>query len=144
MSFSKEVKSAVEKYAIREHVDFGKIYAYEVDGFGNALFMDDANVPSLMSLAYIGGHTPSKRSSFIKTQGQFLIKRFSNPWFLKRCSSRGTSPAHTQGGKTFGQWELYYGVLTSEDENEISKCLFTDVKGNPCRHRIYARVISQR
>ena len=59
MSFSIEVKSAVEKYAVKEHLDFGKIYAYEVDGFGNALFMDDANVPSLMSLAYIGGHAPS-------------------------------------------------------------------------------------
>jgi meiotically up-regulated gene 157 (Mug157) protein len=35
-----------------------KYTPYEVDGFGNALFMDDANVPSLMSLAYIGGHTP--------------------------------------------------------------------------------------
>ena len=39
-------------------MDFGNIYAYEVDGFGNAIFMDDANVPSLMSLAYLGAHKP--------------------------------------------------------------------------------------
>ncbi len=42
-----------KKYAVAEHLDFGKIYAYEVDGFGNKVFMDDANVPSLMSLAYL-------------------------------------------------------------------------------------------
>ena len=52
-NLSEEIDSAINKYAIKEHLDFGRIYAYEIDGFGNNLFMDDANVPSLMSLAYI-------------------------------------------------------------------------------------------
>ena len=53
MSMSIEIDEAIEKYAIKEHLNFGKIYSYEIDGFGNNLFMDDANVPSLMSLAYL-------------------------------------------------------------------------------------------
>lgn len=32
----------------------GKVLAYEVDGFGSAYFMDDANIPSLLSLPYLG------------------------------------------------------------------------------------------
>ncbi len=51
--FSKEVGDAVKKYGIMSHKKFGRIYAYEVDGFGNALFMDDANVPNLLSLPYL-------------------------------------------------------------------------------------------
>lgn len=48
---AKEVKEALQKYAVCEHPKYGKIYAYEVDGFGNRLLMDDANVPSLLGRA---------------------------------------------------------------------------------------------
>ncbi len=54
LSFSNTVLDAINEYAISEHLNFGKIYAYEVDGFGNKLYMDDANVPSLLSLPYLG------------------------------------------------------------------------------------------
>jgi hypothetical protein len=46
--------AAIEKYAIVDHSRRGRIYAYEIDGFGNSLLMDDANVPSLLSLPYLG------------------------------------------------------------------------------------------
>lgn len=45
-----EVKDALQKYAVYDHPKYGKIYAYEVDGFGNRLLMDDANVPSLLGM----------------------------------------------------------------------------------------------
>lgn len=119
LSFSKEVKSAVEKYAIREHLDFGKIYAYEVDGFGNALFMDDANVPSLMSLAYIGGHTPS--NVIYKNTRSFLLSD-SNPYFLRGAAAEGQASPHT-GKENIWPMGIILRGLTSEDDNEISKCL---------------------
>ena len=37
-----EVEQALREYAIVEHPKYGKIYAFEVDGFGNHLLMDDA------------------------------------------------------------------------------------------------------
>ena len=49
-----EVKDALQKYAVYDHPKYGKIYAYEVDGFGNHLLMDDANVPSLLGMGYLG------------------------------------------------------------------------------------------
>ena len=42
-SFANEVDQAIKKHGVVEHLEFGNIYAYEVDGFGNKIFMDDAN-----------------------------------------------------------------------------------------------------
>ena len=44
----------MKKYAIVEHPEFGKVYAFEVDGYGSRVFMDDANVPSLLALPFLG------------------------------------------------------------------------------------------
>lgn len=49
-----EVEAALKKYAVYKHPKYGKIYAFEVDGFGNHLLMDDANVPSLIAMPYLG------------------------------------------------------------------------------------------
>ena len=49
-----EVEAALHAYATVEHPKYGTIYAYEVDGFGNKLLMDDANDPSHLALAYLG------------------------------------------------------------------------------------------
>ena len=53
-SLADEVAAAVEKYGIVNHPEYGKVYAFEVDGFYNHVFMDDANVPSLLALPYLG------------------------------------------------------------------------------------------
>lgn len=53
-TLSNEVETALKKYAVYNHPKYGKIYAFEVDGFGNQLLMDDANVPSLIALPYLG------------------------------------------------------------------------------------------
>ena len=119
MSLSNQVKLAVEKYAIKEHLDFGKIYAYEVDGFGNNLFMDDANVPSLMSLTYIGGHSP--KDPIYKNTRKFLISH-SNPWFIRGKAAEGQSSPHT-GRESIWPMGIILRGITSEDENEIKMCL---------------------
>ena len=49
-----EVERALAHMGKTRHAKFGEIWAYEVDGYGNALMMDDANAPGLMSLAYLG------------------------------------------------------------------------------------------
>ncbi|MGL5766126.1 MAG: glycoside hydrolase family 125 protein, partial [Sarcina sp.] len=54
ITLKNDIDTAIEDYAIIEHPEYGKIYAYEVDGLGNYNLMDDANVPSLLSIPYIG------------------------------------------------------------------------------------------
>jgi meiotically up-regulated gene 157 (Mug157) protein len=49
-----EIKEAIYKYGITHDNEGNNVFAYEVDGFGRANKMDDANVPSLLSLPYLG------------------------------------------------------------------------------------------
>ena len=53
-ALAEEVDEAIRRHAIVNHPVCGRIYAFEVDGYGNALCMDDANVPSLLAAPYLG------------------------------------------------------------------------------------------
>lgn len=117
--FAKEVDEAIKKYAIAEHLDFGKIYAYEVDGFGNKVFMDDANVPSLMSLAYLGAHQPS--DEIYKNTRKFLLSD-SNPYYLKGKVAEGQASPHT-GKEKIWPMGIILRAMTSKDNEEIKHCL---------------------
>jgi hypothetical protein len=48
------IDAGIQQHGIVRHAKYGRIYAYEVDGMGNSVLMDDANVPSLLSLPYLG------------------------------------------------------------------------------------------
>jgi uncharacterized protein len=59
-SWRRRWKSALATHAVVEHPVHGAVWAYEVDGFGNRHHMDDANVPSLLSLPYLGACAPRR------------------------------------------------------------------------------------
>ncbi|WP_449400249.1 glycoside hydrolase family 125 protein [Chryseobacterium wanjuense] len=83
---AKEVDEAIQKYAILNHPEAGKIYALEIDGFGNALFMDDANVPNLLSIPYLG--YTSKEDEVYKNTRKFSLSK-ANPWFSEGKFAKG-------------------------------------------------------
>lgn len=60
-----EVEKALKEHAVYTHPKYGPIYAFEVDGFGNHILMDDANVPSLLAMPYLGDVDVNDR--FIRT-----------------------------------------------------------------------------
>lgn len=114
-----EVETAVMAYGTSEHLYFGRIYAYEVDGFGNQLFMDDANVPSLIALTYIGVHEAD--DPLYRNSRRFVLSD-ANPWFLRGAAADGQASPHT--GKTY-VWPMGFilRALTSTSDPEIAKCL---------------------
>lgn len=114
-----EVQSAVMKYGTASHLGFGKIYAYEADGFGNQLFMDDANVPSLMSLSYLGVHRPSDK--LYRQTREFLVSEH-NPWYLKGKAAEGSGSPHTGKSNIWPMGIILRG-LTSQDEQEVLSCV---------------------
>ena len=117
--FSKEVDKAIQKYAVTEHFNFGEIYAYEVDGFGNKLFMDDANVPSLMSLAYLD--TDKINNQVYKNTRKFLLSN-ANPYYLKGSAAEGQASPHTGKDKIWPMGIILRG-MTSQNDAEIAMCL---------------------
>ncbi len=118
-AFAEELESAIWQYGVSEHQGFGKIYAYEVDGFGNQLFMDDANVPSLMSLAYLGAHQPN--DPLYQSTRRFLLSE-SNPYFLKGKAAEGQGSPHT-GKEHIWPMGIILRAITSIDPEEITNCL---------------------
>ena len=77
---AQEIDDAVQNYAVLSHPFNGMIYAFEVDGFGSAYFMDDANIPSLLSLPYLG-YVP-KNDPLYQATRKFILSEY-NPYFFK-------------------------------------------------------------
>ena len=86
-----EVETALKKYATYNHPEFGTIYAFEVDGFGNHLLMDDANVPSLLAMAYLGDVDINDP---IYQNTRRFVWSDSNPYFFKGKAGEGIGGPH--------------------------------------------------
>ena len=116
-----EVDEAIRNYAIFEHQNFGKIYALEIDGFGNALFMDDANVPNLLSIPYLG--YTSYQDEIYKNTRKFSLSK-SNPWFNEGKFAKGIGGPHVGENKIW-PLGLIMQAMTTDDDEEIFYCLKT-------------------
>lgn len=116
-----EVENAIKKYAVVDHPEFGKIYAFEVDGFGNALLMDDANVPSLLALPYLGDvdvNDPVYRNT------RRFVWSTSNPYFFKGKAAEGIGGPHV-GYDMIWPMSIMMKAFTSTDDAEIKQCIET-------------------
>jgi len=114
-----EVGNAIQEYAVFDHPHFDRIYAYEVDGYGSRLFMDDANIPSLMSLSYLGVH--KSEDAVYQNTRRFLLSE-SNPYFLKGKAAEGQASPHT-GKNNIWPMGIILRAMTSIDDEEIKYCL---------------------
>ncbi len=86
-----EVSAALKKYAIHNHPKYGKIYAFEVDGFGSQILMDDANVPSLLAMGYLGD---VEMNDPIYQNTRRFVWSEDNPWFFKGKDGEGIGGPH--------------------------------------------------
>ncbi len=116
-----EVESALKKYGIATHTTAGKIISYEVDGYGNNLFMDDSNIPSLLTLPYLG--TIPATDPLYQNTRKFVLSD-ANPWFFKGKAAEGCGGPHVNGGYDYiWPMSIIMRAMTSSDDAEIAKCL---------------------
>jgi meiotically up-regulated gene 157 (Mug157) protein len=114
---SVEIQRGIEQYGTLELRPFGRIYAYEVDGRGHANVMDDANIPSLLSIPYFG-YLPKTNSLYKATRKFALSDR--NPYFFRGKYAQGIGSPHTPHGYV---WPLALCVqaLTATDDAEVNR-----------------------
>jgi hypothetical protein len=100
-----EIDAGIEKFGkITHSITKEVVYAYEVDGFGNAIFMDDANIPSLLSLPYLGYLDAS--DDVYQATRRAVLARDSNPFYFSGSAGAGVGGPH-QG----------YGMVRPERHN---------------------------
>jgi meiotically up-regulated gene 157 (Mug157) protein len=114
-----EIDLGIKKYCIVEHEKYGKIYACETDGNGNYCMIDDANIPSLLSIPYIG-YTKSNDEIYQNTR-KFLLSR-DNPFYFEGKYARGIGSRHTPENFVWHMALVMQG-LTSTDTDEIKMLL---------------------
>jgi meiotically up-regulated gene 157 (Mug157) protein len=114
-----EVHHALKQYAITSHSGFGSVYAYEVNGFGSFNLMDDANVPSILSMPYLG--LIQKNDNIYQNTRRMLLS-FSNPFFFKGAVAEGIGSPHT-GLDLIWPMSLIIRAQTSSSSDEIQNCL---------------------
>ncbi len=119
IALSNEVENALKKYAIINSPQVGEIYAYEVNGFGSFNLMDDANVPSLLSLLYLNAVSQNDRL-YLNTR-KFVLSK-NNPFFFKGTAGEGVGGPHA-GLDMIWPLSIIMRGLTSSDPAEIKYCL---------------------
>ena len=114
-----EVETALKQYAIYDHPKYGKIYAFEADGFGNQLLMDDANVPSLLAMAYLGD---VKTDDPIYQNTRRYVWSEDNPYFFRGKAGEGIGGPHV-GYDMVWPMSIMMRAFTSTDDEEIRQCI---------------------
>ncbi len=114
-----EVHKALMEYAVYEHPKYGKVYAYEVDGFGNHMLMDDANVPSLLAMPYLGDVDVSDP---IYQNTRKMVWSEDNPYFHRGKAGEGIGGPHI-GNDMIWPMSIMMRAFTSTSDEEIKQCI---------------------
>lgn len=121
LALATEVEQALARHAVVNHPQHGQVYAYEVDGFGSYYLMDDANVPSLLSLPYLGA-VKATDPVYANTR-KFLLSE-NNPYYFKGKAGAGIGGPHV-GRDMIWPIALVMQGLTSTSDEEIKACIAT-------------------
>lgn len=119
LALANEVEVALKKYATKDHPVYGKMFAFEVDGFGSAYLMDDSNVPSLLSMPYLGAIKVD--DPIYKNTRKFILST-DNPFFFKGKAAEGVGGPHV-GADMIWPMAITLQGITSVSDAEIKNCI---------------------
>jgi len=117
-SLAAEIDRGIREFAVCEHPEFGPIYAYECDGMGGYVWMDDANVPSLLSIPYLG-YTGADDPVYLNTR-KFILSKY-NPYYYEGSAGRGIGSPHTPAGYVWHIAIAMEGLTTGDPEEKKRK-----------------------
>ncbi len=109
-----EIYEGIESFGITDTENFGRVYAYEADGYGQFNLMDDANVPSLLSMNYLGFQ--GKHEEVTKNTRKLILSE-ANPYYYEGRKAAGIGSPHTPA-KYIWHIALAMEGLTAKTEKE--------------------------
>ncbi|WP_269527241.1 glycoside hydrolase family 125 protein [Coraliomargarita parva] len=118
-ALSSEIEQALSVHAFTMLPDGRRIYAYEVDGCGSHIVMDDANVPSLLALPYLG--YCAVYDPIYQATRRFLWSE-QNPYFFRGKAGEGIGGPHI-GLDYVWPISIIMRALTAQDDGEVLECL---------------------
>lgn len=111
-----DVDHGIQLYGIYRHPEFGPIYAYETDGYGNYCLMDDAGTPGLVSIPYLG-YVGADDPIYQNTR-RFALSRH-NPYYYEGTAARGIGSPHTPPNYIWHMALSMQGLTASTDEEKL-------------------------
>ena len=114
-TLSTSLRTAITTHGIVSDPRHGAIYAYEVDGYGSRNIMDDANIPSLLSVPFIGYR--GQNDPVYQATRSFLLSG-DNPYFMRGSVINGIGGPHIGPGYAWPMASIVR-IFTSDDDDEI-------------------------
>ncbi len=113
---AQEIEQGIREHGIVQHPEFGPIYAYETDGYGHHNLMDDANVPSLLSIPYLGYRDAS--DEVYQNTRRFILSR-NNPYYFEGTAAEGIGSPHTPQGYIWHIALAMQGLTADSPEEKL-------------------------
>ncbi|MFV0605782.1 MAG: glycoside hydrolase family 125 protein [Niabella sp.] len=120
-ALAKEVENALKIHATTILEKYAKIYAFEVNGYGSCVLMDDSNVPSLLAMPYLGA-VPVNDPIYQNTRR--FVWSDDNPFFFKGTAAEGIGGPHI-GLDMVWPMSITIKGLTATSDDEIKWCIQT-------------------
>lgn len=112
-----EVCEAIETIGIVTKEGYGEIYAYETDGYGQYLLMDDANIPSLLSMKYLGYR--GKNPEVEENTRRFILSE-GNPYYYRGTAASGIGSPHTPVCNIWHMALAMQGITSDSKEEKLA------------------------
>ena len=114
------IEKGVWTHGVINHSKWGPVFAFEVDGYGSSIIMDDANLPSLLSLPLLGFLGRDERT--YQNTRKMILSKEGNPYYLTGRALSGIGGPHI-GFQNAWPMSLLVQAMASDDDEEISKLL---------------------
>ena len=129
-TFAKALRVAIDTYGVVHVANGGgsgteTVYAYEVDGFGSANIMDDANIPSLLAapmMGYLNRQDPVYQRTRARSLDEGPAAESGNPYFMRGPVINAVGGPHVGPGMAWPMASIVR-ILTSDDDDEIVQAL---------------------
>ncbi|KAH6676354.1 hypothetical protein B0J14DRAFT_698417 [Halenospora varia] len=117
---AQSITDGIWEHGVVTHKKYGRVFAYEVDGYGSQIIMDDANVPSLLALPIMG--FVDRKDAVYQNTRKMLLEKAGNPYYLEGYAFHGIGGPHI-GLEYAWPMSLLLQTMTSDDDKEIEECM---------------------